>query len=247
LKLLSRAVHSADGNVPPSIFQQCWRNEAMTHRIETALLAAFLAAGPAIASAADDAHWYATANLGANFMSDQSVSLSGDGPTQSGEASLSNGMLAGAAVGRAFSRSFRAEAEFVYQSVDHDGVRLADGGSLPSGNYASTGVALNGLYSFNLFGREEVRTYVGLGLAWLTEVDIDFEQGGEELSYSGDGFGVQLLAGARYEIGERWFLDAGLRYLSAGEVTMDGEGAATGRVRADYEPWSATLGIGWRF
>ena len=219
----------------------------MTHRIETALLAAFLAAGPAIASAADDAHWYATANLGANFMSDQSVSLSGDGPTQSGEASLSNGMLAGAAVGRAFSRSFRAEAEFVYQSVDHDGVRLADGGSLPSGNYASTGVALNGLYSFNLFGREEVRTYVGLGLAWLTEVDIDFEQGGEELSYSGDGFGVQLLAGARYEIGERWFLDAGLRYLSAGEVTMDGEGAATGRVRADYEPWSATLGIGWRF
>jgi len=70
--------------------------------------------------------------------------------------------------------------------VDHDGVRLADGGSLPSGNYASTGVALNGLYSFNLFGREEVRTYVGLGVAWLTEVDIDFEQGGEEVSYSGD-------------------------------------------------------------
>lgn len=42
-------------------------------------------------------------------------------------------------------------------------------------------------------------------------------------------------------------LAAGLRYLSAGEVTMDGEGAATGRVRADYEPWSATVGVGWRF
>lgn len=219
----------------------------MKHRIESTLLAAFLATGSAIASAADDSHWYATANVGANFMSDQSVSLSGDGPTQSGDASLSSGLLTGAAVGRAFSRSFRAEAEFVYQSVDHDGVRLAGGSSLPSGNFASTALALNGLYSFNLFGREEVRTYVGLGVAWLTEVDIDFEQGGQELSYSGDGFGVQLLAGARYEIGERWFLDAGLRYLSAGEVTMDGEGAATGRVRADYEPWSATLGIGWKF
>jgi opacity protein-like surface antigen len=156
-------------------------------------------------------------------------------------------MLAGAAVGRAFSRNSRAETEFVYQSVDHDDVRLDGGGSLPSGNYASTAFALNGLYSFNLFGREEVRTYVGLGLAWLTEVDIDFEQGGEELSYSGDGFGVQVLAGARYELGERWFLDAGLRYLSAGEVTMDGEGAANGRVRADYEPWSATFRVGWRF
>jgi opacity protein-like surface antigen len=219
----------------------------MEHKIESALLFALLAAGPALASAADDTHWYATANVGANFMSDQSVSLSGDGPTPSGDASLGNGLLTGAAVGRAFSRSFRAEAEFVYQSVDHDGVRLDGGGSLPSGNYASTALAFNGLYSFNLFGREEIRTYVGLGVAWLTEVDIDFEQDGQELSYSGDGFGLQLLAGARYEIGERWFLDAGLRYLSAGEVTMDGEGAATGRVRADYEPWSATLGIGWKF
>ena len=219
----------------------------MKHGIHSAVLAALLAAGPAIASAADDAYWYATANVGANFMSDQSVSFAGDGPAQSGDASLGNGLLTGAAIGRAFSRSLRAEVEFVYQSVDHDGVRLAGGGSLPSGNFASTALALNGLYSFNLFAREEVRTYVGLGVAWLTEVDIDFEQGGQEASYSGDGFGVQLLAGARYEIGERWFLDAGLRYLSAGEVTMDGEGAATGRVRADYEPWSATFGAGWRF
>jgi opacity protein-like surface antigen len=219
----------------------------MKFRIETALLTVLVAAGPAIASAAEDAHWYAAANVGGSFMSDQTVSLAGAGPTQSGEASLGSGLLTGAAVGRAFSRSFRAEAEFVYQSADHDGVRLAGGGSLPSGNFASTALALNGLYSFNLFGREEVRTYVGLGIAWLTEVDIDFEQGGQEASYSGDGFGVQLLAGARYEIGERWFLDAGLRYLSAGEVKMDGEGAAAGRVRADYEPWAATLGIGWKF
>jgi hypothetical protein len=117
----------------------------MKHGIESALLLAFLATGPAIASAADDSHWYATANLGANFMSDQSVRLSGDGPTLSGEASLGNGMLAGAAVGRAFSRNFRAETEFVYQSVDHDGVRLDGGGSLPSGNYAATASACRSL------------------------------------------------------------------------------------------------------
>jgi outer membrane protein W len=124
---------------------------------------------------------------------------------------------------------------------------VAGGSLLPSGNYASTALAFNGLYSFNAFGREDIRTYVGLGIAWLTEVDIDFEQGGQELSYSGDSIGVQLLAGARYEIGERWFLDAGMRHLNAGEVTMEGEGAAPGRVRADYEPWSATFGVGWRF
>ena len=39
----------------------------MKHRIESTLLAAFLTTGPAIASAADDSHWYATANVGASF------------------------------------------------------------------------------------------------------------------------------------------------------------------------------------
>ena len=219
----------------------------MTHKIRSALLVAFLAASPAIASASDEPHWYATANVGANFMQDQSLRLSGDGPTQTGNLDLSSGMLGGAAFGRVFNRSFRAEAEFVYQSVDHGGVRLGGGGSLGSGNFASTAAALNGFYSFNLLGSDKVRTYVGLGAAWLTEVDVDFQRAGREVSYSGDGFGVQMLAGARYDLGERWFLDAGLRYLNAGKVKMDGEGSTTGRVRADYEPWSATIGLGWKF
>jgi hypothetical protein len=87
--------------------------------------------------------------------------------------------------------------------------------------------------------------HVGAGLALLTEFDI--ERGGDRQSYSGDGFGVQLLASARYEVGERCFVDAGVRYLTAGEVDLDGEGATDGRIKADYEPWAATLSVGWRF
>ena len=219
----------------------------MKTRIGSALLIALLAAGPAIASAADDSQWYATANFGTSFMSDKSVDFRGGAQSQSGTARLGNGLLAGAAFGRTFGRSFRAEAEFTYSSVEHDGLRLNRGGSLPSGNFASTSLALNGLYSFNLFGSEKVRSYAGLGLAYLTEVDIDFEQGAQETSFSGDGFGLQLLAGARYEFGERWFVDAGVRYLTAGKVSMTGEGAAVGRASADYNPWSATIGIGWKF
>jgi outer membrane protein W len=134
----------------------------------------------------------------------------------------------------------------MYQSVEHDGVELG-GTSLPSGNYASFSLALNGLYSFNAFGSDSVRPYVGAGLAWLTEVGIDFEKGRSELFYSGDGFGVQLLGGARYDLGERYFVDAGLRYLVGGEVTMEGDGRTPGRVKADYEPWGITLAFGFRF
>lgn len=198
-------------------------------------------------AAPDDAHWYATGILGADFMSSRTLTFSGPDAAGSARTSLDPGLLAGAAIGYAFNRNWRLEAEFTYQSVEHDGVDLANDVLLPSGNYASTALALNGLYSFNAFGSEKVRTYLGAGVAWLTEVDIDFEQGGQEASYSGDGIGLQLLGGARYDIGDRLFVDAGLRYLTAGEIKMDGEGRNPGRVKADYDPWAVTVAVGWRF
>ena len=194
-----------------------------------------------------DSHWYASGILGAGFMSDKRLAFAGSDIAASGNVSLDTGLLTGAAIGYAFNRNWRVEAEFTYQSVEHDGVDLTGVGSLPSGNYASTALALNGLYSFNAFGSDKVRTYLGAGVAWLTEVDIDFERGGEEASYSGDGVGLQLLGGARYDVGDRLFVDAGLRYLTAGEVKMKGEGRDTGRIKADYDPWAVTVAVGWRF
>jgi opacity protein-like surface antigen len=210
-------------------------------------LACAMTASPALAAdPAGESHWYATALAGANFMSDQSLSFSGASLAGSTEASFDTGLAIGVVVGHAFNRNWRAEAEFVYQLLEHDGVELA-GSSLPSGNYGSFSLAVNGLYSFDAFGSDALRPYVGAGLAWLTEVGIDFEQGRNELFYSGDGFGVQLLGGARYDLGERFFVDAGLRYLVGGEVTMVGDGRTPGRVKADYEPWGVTLGVGFKF
>jgi outer membrane protein W len=88
---------------------------------------------------------------------------------------------------------------------------------------------------------------VGAGLAYLTEVDVDFESAGGERSFTGDGFGVQLLAGARYDLGERWFVDAGLRYLAASSLDLEDEGGGTGSIEADYEPWAVVLAVGRRF
>jgi outer membrane protein W len=84
-------------------------------------------------------------------------------------------------------------------------------------------------------------------VAWLTEIDIDFEEAGGEVSYSGDGVGLRALFGARYELGERFFLDAGVRYTAVSSVELDAEEVAIGRIEADYEPWSVPVGFGWRF
>ena len=205
------------------------------------------AQSPALAAAPDREGWYATALAGVNFMSDQSLEFSGVETPGSANASLDSGFLAGAALGYGLTPNWRVELEFTYQSVDHDGLMDPSGTALAEGNFASTGLALNGLYEFNAFGSDRARTYVGLGAVWLTEVDIDFEQPEGELSYSGDDFGLQILAGARYDFSDRLFVDAGLRYLAASSIQLDGEQGAAGRITADYEPWSVTVAVGWRF
>jgi opacity protein-like surface antigen len=201
------------------------------------------------AFAVDEASpWYVTATAGFTGQSDQRLDFtSPTGGTASATAPLGSGFAAGGAFGRTLGQSWRLEAEFMYQSVDHDGVAFAAGGPRGDGNFASTSVALNGLYDFNLFGSSSVRTYAGAGLVYLTEVDIDFEQGATELSYSGSDAGFQLLFGARYDLSGRFFVDAGLRYLLVSSVKLDAEVGAGGRIVADYEPWAATVSAGFRF
>lgn len=208
-----------------------------------------LGLGASLAEAATsmDSRWSVKALFGATTMADQTLEFSGSGPAQRTEAALDTGFLTGAAVGYELTPNWRVEAEFTYQSVNHDGLSPDVAAATGTGNYASKGFGLNGLYTFNAFGSERARTYVGLGLAWLTEIDVDFESDGGEASYSGDDVGVQFMAGVRYDFTSRWFLDFGLRYLSVSSVKLNGEDGAPQRIVADYKPWSATLGIGWKF
>jgi outer membrane protein W len=193
--------------------------------------------------------WYATGTLGAVTQSDQRLAYTRPGVTAvaSPTLPLDTGFAAGGSIGRYFGDAWRIEAEFMYQSVDHPVFTLVAGGPSGDGNYASTTVAVNALREFDLFGSPRARTYAGLGAVYATEIDLDFESGGVERSFSGSGAGVQALLGARYSLGERAFIDAGLRYLLVSGVDLDGEEGAVGRVKADYEPLALTVSFGWRF
>lgn len=211
-----------------------------------ALLATTLWAASPSASTAAESGWYAGVLTGVTGQSDQTLRLEGAAP-ESGKAGFSSGFLSGAAVGYRFGSGWRLETEFAYQSVDRDGPVFRAASLQGEGNYASTGFALNALYEFDLFGSPRARSYVGAGVVALTEVDIDFETAAGERSFSGDDTALQLLAGVRYDLGERWYLDLGLRQLRASSLRLEGEGSTIGRVRGDYRPWAVTLGAGWRF
>ena len=209
-------------------------------------LAVALALHAASAHADTPRGWYATAIGGLTSQSSQDFGLTGT-PESSARAGFDQGFLSGAAVGYQFDGPWQLEAEFTYQTVDVDRLQPEAFGPFDEGNYASTGLAANVRYSANLFGSPRARAFLGAGLVYLTEVDIDFEQSGVERSFSGDGFGVQLLAGARYDVGERIFLETAIRYMRATSLELRGEGGETAQLEGDYAPLSVTLAVGWRF
>jgi outer membrane protein W len=220
----------------------------MKINLKPVLLATLIVVGP-VAAAAEKRDWYATGTLGFVTQSDQQLDYTRPGVAgvASSKLPLDSGFLTGGAIGRYLNDDWRIEAEFMYQSVDHPVFTLAAGGPTGKGNYASTSIAVNALREFDLFGSSKARTYAGLGAVYATEVDVDFESGGVERSFSGSGAGVQALFGARYSFGERAFVDAGLRYLLVSGVKMTGEAGAVGTVKADYEPLAATVSFGWKF
>jgi opacity protein-like surface antigen len=202
---------------------------------------------PVLAQAQDVRDWYATGFAGFVTQSDQKLAFAGGPVTSSPTLKNDTGFGAGGALGRRLGDQWRVEIEFSYRSVDHAPLTLFNGGPSGDGNYASTSVAVNALYDFDLFGSSRARSYVGAGIAYLTEVDVDFESAGRESSFSGSDTGFQLMAGVRYDLGSRAFVDLSLRYLMASSVELDAEENATGRITADYEPLSLMVGFGWRF
>lgn len=193
--------------------------------------------------------WYLTAIVGAVDQGDQTLEYGLDRDSTRADVRYDSGLLTGAALGYRFADAWRAEAEFAYQSIEFTGSPFAGtNGPAGNGNHAATALAVNVYREFDLFGSPRVRTYTGLGLVYLTEVDIDFEARGQpESSFSTSNTGAQMLIGARYALGDRWFVDAGLRYLIGSEAEMDSESGVPGRIDARFEPGGLAVAAGWRF
>ena len=217
----------------------------------TALLAGLAVASTLVAPKAllAETDWYVRAAGGLSYISDDdSADLTDGTGTQNADASFDLGFGVGIAVGRWFSKRWRADLEWVYRSNDIDKVELDDGRIDSGNNYASSTLALNGYYHFNDASRiGRISPYVGAGLAWVNEIDIDLEDLGKEYEdLEDDGFGVQVMGGFSYRQSERLRWDVELKWLYYGEADLDnGEGVALESV--DYAPVTLFAGFSYGF
>ena len=190
--------------------------------------------------------WYAQATFGANLLDDQEIAYTDAAGTASANASFDTGFIAGGAVGYRYDGGWRSEVEVQYRTSPLDSVDIPGVGSFDDGDYSSLMVGLNAYYDFAPSGTDRFSWFAGAGLAWLQEVDIDFETTAGEQSYSADELGFQLLLGARYDLSDTWYLMSDLRYLSVNSIDMSGEGVP-GTVSADYDPVAINVGFGFSF
>ena len=188
--------------------------------------------------------WSVAALGGFGSLGDSNLSGSAGA---AGSASFDPGFMAGLGVSYRLG-AWEVGGDYLYQTNDID--RLPGSGvtaGADGGDFSAVAVALTVQRTFNLLPSDRAASYLGAGLVWLQEVDIDFDTPTGEASFSDSAIGYQLQAGVRYRLAPRWEAGLELRYLDAGSLSLDGEGAPTGRVKADYERTSVLGSLRYRF
>ena len=194
---------------------------------------------------AADAGWFAKPYVGASLLSATDGSRV-DQITQDLDVETDAGFLAGMGVGYRYNDNWATEIAWEYRTNDSETI-FADGTRFGDGNYASNTFYLNGYYFFDAIGHWQ--PYVGAGLGWTQEIDLDLEGLGPEQSFSGDGdVALQIYGGAEYQFTDRLYLNLELRYSRLSSVDLDAESNALGAIEGlDYTPLTFGAGLTYRF
>lgn len=226
-----------------------------THKFFATVLVSGLLSAAAASAAAED--WYVSASLGTTFLSGESgasltepPSTLSPGGTTTAAADFDTGFGTGAAVGRWLGDQFRAELEWLYRSNDIKRFESGDGRVATDGNFASSALSLNAYFHFGEATKiGAFSPYVGAGVSWVNEVDIDLEGGDFGPLYEDledDGIAIQMMAGVGYRQTARLMWSAELRWLSFGDADLERSGG-TRLDGAGYDPFSLFLSVSYGF
>ncbi|MFK7855488.1 MAG: OmpW family outer membrane protein [Granulosicoccus sp.] len=197
---------------------------------------------------AADEGWSLVPYIGISQLGDQSPQLAGADGIANGnlDIAVDSGFTAGLGLRYGYENS-RWTSEFGWEYRSNDStITAADGTELPSGNYASTSFYVNGRYA--LTEGSAWTPWVGAGLSWLQEVDLDSEGSEGERSFSdSSSVGLQLLAGIDYNLSDQLYLTSEIRYANHTGIDLEEEGGSGRVTDIDYQPVTLGLGLGWRF
>lgn len=159
---------------------------------------------------------------------------------------IDSGFTAGLGVRYDYKSSrWTSEVGWEYRTNDSK-TTAADGSVLPDGNYASNIFFLNSRYS--LTDGKRWTPWIGGGLTWIQEIDLDSENIDGERSFSDSGsVGFQVMAGVDYDFSDRFYLTSELRYGRHSALDLEEEGG-NGRVTGiEYQPVTLGVGVGIRY
>ena len=198
------------------------------------------------AIAADSDKWFVRSHFGFSQATDQSPQANNVGAgISSAEAKVDGGFNSGLGVGYQFNQKWAAELGWEYRTNDAE-VTLNNGEKFTDGNYASNTIYLNGIYSLAKRGNWE--PYVGAGLIWLQEIDIDLEEGSFERSFSDSGeIGYQVFAGVSRPINDKWSLQGEVRYGSVSSIDLSEETGGGQLTGLDYRPLTLQISVKYTF
>ncbi len=196
---------------------------------------------------ADDNKYYATGNVGIGFLGSEDLTYSDSALTATAEADFDASFAGGGTFGYYLTDNWRVEGEVMYRRNDMKDITLGGVGASTGGDFASLSLGISALYEFQPTNNPRLKTYVGAGVAFVQEIDIDFEVDSVENSFETDETGLQLQAGARYDLNDRLFMDLTARYLTVSGAQMEFPADTSRTIEADYSPLTLSLGVGWRF
>ena len=217
-----------------------------TFRYITLLLPILTASVSSTAVNASDefSGWYVRPFTGLNQLASQDADTSGVGGLDgTAKLDLDPGFTAGVNLGYRFNSRWSGELSWEYRRNDTKKVGVAAGRTFNDGDYASNIIHING--AWHLAPASQWDPYIGAGVSWAQEIDLDINS---DQSFSSDSdTGYQLFAGVNYKVGEQWAINAELRRGSITGIELQGEGSPGTVKNLDYEPTTFQLGMSYRF
>lgn len=217
----------------------------------TALFGGMAALASSAQAQTDDSGFYATVYAQASRLGSTTFDEIGTARFGTGlKADFDTGLGLGGDFGYLYGNGWAAEVEWNWRRHDLSSLRRSGTAvaGVTEGDFASNIIFVNGLRRFTLASTRIV-PYVGVGLGWVQEIDFDLNSATLERAWSDQGeFGVQLMGGAEFPLGDAWRLTTDLRLLRVGEVELPAEEGVTGRLAdPEYNPLSVQVGLRRRF